>query len=397
METIVPTRERATFVVCTKQRSIELERCLSSFVSQLSTDDELVVIENSSSFSSRDISLSYGARWLQEIKPGVAWARNRGYQEARNELVVYIDDDCVADRVWVKEILNSFAEKSTSVVTGSVLAREPELAIPYLIDREYPFHRGWLPATYKGTTGTIWSPFDVWRVGTGANMAWRKEALIGIGGFDPALGAGTPAGSCEDIDAFRRALQSGRTIHYQPSALVMHDHPRLMKDLQRMLTRYAITLGAHGAKATLEERQWKALLFLLRDWWWQISWATQLLFSRDVVAGLKMPPLAILSQPIASVWGMLLFFRYRNLVRKGQIKKVTSASIHGSVDSIPVRSNVVMSEIDLLSEYPDTVNVNTILLVRCAERPIFSVEVAAGTSIREAVTEQLNHTVVHWK
>ena len=59
----------------------------------------------------------------------------------------------------------------------------------------------------------------VHHVGVGANMAYRKEALVELGGFDTALDAGTPAGGAGDLDMFHRVLTSGRTICYAPLAV----------------------------------------------------------------------------------------------------------------------------------------------------------------------------------
>src|SRR6202008_4981899 len=47
--------------------------------------------------------------------------------------------------------------------------------------------------------------------GSGANMAFRREVLIEIGGFHVALGAGTPAMAGEDTFAFARTLLAQHT------------------------------------------------------------------------------------------------------------------------------------------------------------------------------------------
>ena len=60
--------------------------------------------------------------------------------------------------------------------------------------------------------------------GAGGNMAFRREALARIGGFDVAMGAGTPARASEDTLALTLVLLAGDRIAYEPAALVRHDH-----------------------------------------------------------------------------------------------------------------------------------------------------------------------------
>jgi len=60
--------------------------------------------------------------------------------------------------------------------------------------------------------------------GAGGNMAFRRDALARVGGFDVALGAGTPALAGEDTLALTLVLLAGYRIAYEPAALIRHDH-----------------------------------------------------------------------------------------------------------------------------------------------------------------------------
>jgi hypothetical protein len=55
-------------------------------------------------------------------------------------------------------------------------------------------------------------------------MAFRREVLARIGGFDVALGAGTPARAGEDTLALTMVLLAGYRIAYEPAALTRHHH-----------------------------------------------------------------------------------------------------------------------------------------------------------------------------
>ena len=62
--------------------------------------------------------------------------------------------------------------------------------------------------------------------GHGAIMAFRRERLVALGGFDPVLGAGRRLAGAEDLDMFCRILDDGAHIVYDPSCVVHHVHTR---------------------------------------------------------------------------------------------------------------------------------------------------------------------------
>jgi GT2 family glycosyltransferase len=78
-------------------------------------------------------------------------------------------------------------------------------------------------------------------------MAFRREALARIGGFDVALGAGTPAHGGEDTLALTMVLLAGYRIAYEPAALMRHDHRRDMDSLRRQAHGHGIGLTAYYA------------------------------------------------------------------------------------------------------------------------------------------------------
>ena len=306
--------EPVSVVVCTTDRPVWLDACLRSVRPQLRDGDELLVVDNSRAGSADLVANAAGARWVHEHRPGSSWARNRGVVEATTGVVVFIDDDCVADVAWLDALRAPLADPTVDVVTGGVLGRQVDLTVPLLVDERYPFHRGWTPARFEGTTGGPGSPYDAWRLGTGASMAWRRGLLERIGGFDPALGAGTPAGGIDDLDAFRRAIEVGAVFEYRPEALVFHRNPETRRAARRMLIRYAICQGAEAAKLALEEGRTRQLAVIADDYRWQLRWTARELANlvldreRFAVSGL-------LAQPPSLLLGAVRYVRQRRALR----------------------------------------------------------------------------------
>jgi hypothetical protein len=87
-------------------------------------------------------------------------------------------------------------------------------------------------------------PFNPGMLGSGNNVAFRRRALLELGGYDPFLGNGTPTRSGEDWELFLRLLRSGLTAAYRPGAIVHHTHRREVPELESQLHDYGVGLGA---------------------------------------------------------------------------------------------------------------------------------------------------------
>jgi hypothetical protein len=86
-------------------------------------------------------------------------------------------------------------------------------------------------------------------------MAFRTAVLSEMGGFDPALGAGTPAMGGDDLAAFFSVITRGYRLVYQPAAILYHQHRPDYPDLRRQAYGYGVGLAAFLVKAFLERPQ----------------------------------------------------------------------------------------------------------------------------------------------
>jgi len=69
---------------------------------------------------------------------------------------------------------------------------------------------------------------NLFRIGHGNNMIFRRDIFDKVGLFDESLGVGTKGLAGEDLDIFFRILKRGYKIKYNPKAIIYHDH--LIKD-----------------------------------------------------------------------------------------------------------------------------------------------------------------------
>jgi GT2 family glycosyltransferase len=237
-----------TVVVCTRDRPVSLQRCLSSVIAQEYRRFRILVVDN----APRDDAVEQVVKGLtgQGIpverivvpEPGLSRARNAALAAATGETLAWIDDDEVADRYWLDGIARALLDHpSADAVAGPVAPAE--LATPAQRWCEefggLTKGRGYTAAVF--TARTVEPLFPLPPFGSGANLATRSGV---VDAFDTALGAGTRALAGEDTLALTRLLRAGGTIVYAPGALTWHYHRRDVEGLRRQLVGYGTGLTA---------------------------------------------------------------------------------------------------------------------------------------------------------
>jgi cellulose synthase/poly-beta-1,6-N-acetylglucosamine synthase-like glycosyltransferase len=262
----------ATVVVPTCGRPDVLRRCLEALTSLDYPDYEVLVVDNTPHLpGTKELVAAYEAgnrrvRYVPEPRRGTSNARNRGLTEARGRIVAFADDDVVVDRGWLKALAEGFLDEQVAGVTGLVVASELETPAQIWIEEYGGFGKGcrrqrFDRAGFETEEGdgfrrvqgapVLLYPYSPGVFGSGANMAFRTDALRRLGGFDPLLGAGGTVLSGEDIDVLLRVVLGGRAIVYNPAAIVWHRHKRDLHALRRTMYAYGVGLSAVITKTLL--------------------------------------------------------------------------------------------------------------------------------------------------
>src|SRR6185295_16465392 len=187
-------------------------------------------------------------QYLREDAPGLSFARNAAVAAAPGEILAWIDDDEYADPHWLAEVARALADHpEADVVSGVIVPAELETQAQLWFE-QFGGHskgRGFRPDVFGPATAHLQSPlYPLPPFGTGANMTFRPGVIERIGGFDTALGAGTPAMGSEDTLAFTQVLVAGGTIVYQPTAVTHHYHRRDFAGLRKQMVGYGAGLTA---------------------------------------------------------------------------------------------------------------------------------------------------------
>lgn len=261
----------ATVVIATRDRPDALAQCVASVLSGTVAPERVVVVDNAPSddrtaelvsrLAERDPCITY----VREDRPGLANAHNAALPHLTGDVVAFTDDDVLVHQRWLERLVRAFTDDQQAVcVTGMIAPREldtlPQQWVEGNAIYDKGLHRRVFDAGAHRPDDPLF-PYTAGALGSGANMAFRTDYLMASGGFDPALGAGTPAMGGDDLAAFYDVVRSGRRLVYEPSAIVLHPHYRDRSALRRQVYGYGAGLGAHLTRCLLRD-PWTALVLL---------------------------------------------------------------------------------------------------------------------------------------
>jgi glycosyltransferase involved in cell wall biosynthesis len=246
----------AAVILCTVGRVDALTRCLETLARLRCDDCEVIVVDNRPSESQTrelvdGIDSQIPIRYVAEPRPGLSIARNTGVAAAANATyVAFTDDDVVVDESWLAWLLAPFERPDVEVVTGLVMPLRLDTAAQKRFELYSGFGKGVDGDSYglhdRRNENRFRFLYPYWGggFGSGNSMAFRRDALLAIGSFDPALGAGTVTGGGEDIAAFSDIIVGGGRLVYEPRSICWHEHRADEAGLQAQVRNYGVGLTA---------------------------------------------------------------------------------------------------------------------------------------------------------
>lgn len=201
----------ATVVVCTRNRSADLNASLDAITRLNPSPDEILVVDNSDGDPAAErTAREHGARYVVESVIGLSRARNRGVAESLSQIVAFIDDDALPSEDWLEQLLVPFADPRIALVYGEV--ESPGTTC----DRS-------LPVRSISAGDPLWFEIATFGgMGLGTGMALRKSACSAWKGFDVRLGRGAPIHIAEEFHAAAALLDLGYRVALAPAAVVRH-------------------------------------------------------------------------------------------------------------------------------------------------------------------------------
>jgi GT2 family glycosyltransferase len=199
---------KVSVVVCAYNAAETLDECLASLGRLTYPHYEVILVNDGSKDATESIAQRHPhVRVITTENNGLSTARNVGLSAATGSIVAYTDADVRVDRDWLTYLIQPFL---TSDVVGS--------GGPNVVPPDDPWVAQCVARAPGGPTHVLFDDRIAEHV-PGCNMAFRRDALLAIGGFNPIyLRAG------DDVDICWRLQARGWKIGFAPSALVWHRH-----------------------------------------------------------------------------------------------------------------------------------------------------------------------------
>jgi GT2 family glycosyltransferase len=218
-------------VVCSYNGAATIADCLEGLQRLEYPDYEVIVVNDGSTDATARIARSYGARVISTPNHGLSAARNLGLMAARGEIVAYTDDDARPDPHWLTYLADAFLKTAHVGVGGPNIAPPGDGPIADCV------------ANAPGGPVHVLLSDRVAEHIPGCNMAFRRQALEAIGGFDPRFRS---AG--DDVDVCWRLQDSGGTLGFHPGAMVWHHRRNSLRAY------WGQQVGYGRAEALLEQK-----------------------------------------------------------------------------------------------------------------------------------------------
>jgi len=213
---------RISVVVCSYNGARTIAETLTALEELEYPNYEIIVIDDGSTDQTSDIASKHNVRLIRTKNSGLSVARNQGLYAATGEIIAYIDDDAYPDPYWLSYLAAAFRRREHAGIGGPNIPVPDDGALADCV------------ANAPGGPIHVLLSDDVAEHIPGCNMAYRREKLLAIGGFDPRFRV---AG--DDVDICWRLQDRGWTLGFTPTAVVWHHRRSSIKTYLKQQRGYA--------------------------------------------------------------------------------------------------------------------------------------------------------------
>lgn len=205
---------KVSVIVCAYNAERTMDRCLASLEKLNYPNYEVIVVNDGSTDATRKICEGYDyIRLISQENQGLSGARNVGLRASTGDIIAYTDSDCMPDPDWLTYLVACFQSSDFAAVGGPNLPPPDDSLVASCV------------AVSPGAPTHVLLDDEVAEHIPGCNMAFRREALEAISGFDPIFRA---AG--DDVDLCWRLQNKGHKIGFSPAAVVWHFRRNTLRD-----------------------------------------------------------------------------------------------------------------------------------------------------------------------
>lgn len=216
-----------SIIIPVRNRPQDLDRCLKSLAEVDYPREclEVIVVDDGSGDNTPEVARHYPVILMRNsVQQGASFSRNRGAEQARGELLCFLDSDCTVEPGWLRELVYAFEDSRVSAGGGEVLSQLSHTRLDRYEQVKSSLHMGFQACDSENGNPFFYLP--------SCNFAVRRDAFKGIGGFKEEMTVG------EDVDLCWRLIDRGGVIAYRPRAKVFHRHRNRVTAFSRRRFQY---------------------------------------------------------------------------------------------------------------------------------------------------------------
>jgi GT2 family glycosyltransferase len=232
-------------IICSLNGRDGVHRCLHALSEQTIRGRlEIIVVDDGSTDGTGEMARAHDVKVVRHpVNRGLAAARNSGVRAASAPIVAFLDDDCEPEPDWAEELIARYGDGVVGV-GGPVLPEVPPSFISGYIKRHNPLkplefnlaksdkigYRFYLYLKRQWKADEPHGVRDVFSF-VGANMSFRRQAVIEAGWFDERFRFGAEEGDlCRSL---ARVFPSCHLVFTPAARVVHHFEPSLRDTLHR--------------------------------------------------------------------------------------------------------------------------------------------------------------------
>jgi glycosyltransferase involved in cell wall biosynthesis len=234
-----------SIIICSLNGASGVDRCLHALAAQtIRSSLELIIVDDGSTDATSEVGRAHGAIVIRHgTNLGLAAARNSGVGAATAPVVAFLDDDCEPEPQWAEQLMEGYEAGATGV-GGPILPRTRSGFMSGYLERNNPLKPQELNLAASSKIVYRFSVYlrrqwtqadetcrrEVYSF-AGANMSFRREAVVEAGEFDERFRFGG-----EEQDLCMRIIERSPPgmLLFVPGARVAHHfEPSLHDTLRR--------------------------------------------------------------------------------------------------------------------------------------------------------------------
>lgn len=223
-------KTKISIIIPTYNRAEKLKRCLKSILSLRYRSDwyEIIIVDDASTDRTKGVIKEF-SDWYKNISlisnkknRGPASSRNKGVKNSKGEIIVFIDDDCIPQKGWFKEIEKSHKRYKHELAIGGKtesLDKTKNISIFRDFQRKYCMKRNSIHKKHL-----YYLPTD--------NISYKREVFKKVGYFNESLRYS------EDIEFNMRLSKINKPVKYNKDMIVYHEHEKTIRDFIKRSYQY---------------------------------------------------------------------------------------------------------------------------------------------------------------